>query len=157
MTELEKLLADVPLHEDESDPARREVAMRNVRLSIATRWAYILDLKSKVDEAHYSIMVERMKSSMTTLLELHGPEIPFCLDPYEKRVVAAASDTPLECPVTDTSGTSTTRSSSSTEVIPHEFKFLPVQDVGGSAVWTCVKVQIVEKVSMNDLNTPTII
>ena len=145
--ELDKLLAAIPLDfsEDPGEIAERNKALELVRNVIAKRWSYLLELKPKVPEVHFNIMVDRMKDTMTKLLEIHGTEIAFCPSPDGSLLGSPLQDQPKasETALGD-SGASSTRcpsTQSNGSVVPHEFKFLRVLDAAGTpSVWTCLKV-----------------
>ena len=143
MSDVQRLLANVPVVSDDNQDAR-EAALVDVRQCIANRWNNIIELKGKVPKSHYLIMVERMKESMARLVELQGTEIPFSPEPPEN-ILEWQGQAPIEEASTSDQcglasvcgGQSESSGSGSTVVLPHSFKFLRINAAGN--VWTDVQ------------------
>ena len=145
---MQLLLRDMPEVLDDSphQEAAREEAIMLLRNVIALRWGYIIGLKDKVPGSHFKSLVGGMVSTLNTLLEVHGPHIPFCPNPPDKQLELenenASPEKPLPPP---DEGSSTTASSKSAppSVLPHDFKFLTVHVDGKSEVWTCLQAGVI--------------
>ena len=141
---MQLLLRDMPEVLDDSphQEAAREEAIMLLRNVIALRWGYIIGLKDKVPGSHFKSLVGGMVSTLNTLLEVHGPHIPFCPNPPDKQLELENENASPEKPLPPSDeGSSTTASSKSAppSVLPHDFKFLTVHVEGKSEVWTCLQ------------------
>ena len=134
-------LSQVPevFSDDPQEAKARSVALAEIRSCIAGRWNHIIDLKSSVPQSHFKILVERMKDSMTRLLEIHGSEIPFFCDPPDRLLSVEKGKDAILCEDGESvvSTTCPSSSGSSSTMLPHEFKFLRVGT--GNDVWTDVQ------------------
>lgn len=132
---------DMEGQDDGSDPRKQDV-LDEVRRAIAERWIFLLGCKGNVPNAHFDMMVERMKEGVLMLTEIHGGEIAFCPEPSESQL-SHIEETSTSCKTAgclgDGSDEPSAKSGSSVSMVPHTFKFLRVE-TSGNAVWTCVQV-----------------
>ena len=138
--ELRKKLSDVPqvLNGSPAEELARFTALVEVREAIAQRWMDLLKRKPSLPEAFFHRMVEETKATVANFVEIHHPEIPFCIDPFEKQLMKTPTD-PLphdsSSSTTEKGGAAQSSSSAATLVLPHEFQFL----VNQKSVWSVCK------------------
>lgn len=138
LEDIERILSKMP--EDLGNPgddAARQLCLIELRRCIATRWAFIQDLREKVPKAHFDVLVSKMKESLSNLVEIHGTSLPFCPSPPDSLLETKAG-VKSEPSVLDESTTASSGRSKVPDMVPHTFKFLQLH--GKSAeVWTRVQ------------------
>lgn len=148
--EIDRLLAEVPevLSDCQVQEAARAEALLGIRKAVAVRWKHIVDMREKVPESHYTVLVNRMQESLGVLLEVHGPHMAFPPNPPSSLLEPEKQEegeSPVDGPrarSSISSMSSTTASSGSgknLQVLPHEFKFLTAAGSSRTDVWTCLQ------------------
>ena len=141
MKDAERLLSHLP--DEPEDEAllgewkkSRDESLRTLRNRIASRWNYIMSLKNVVPKSHYEVLIQQMKESMSSLVDIHGQVVPFCPGPSDSLLKL---DESLSDKVTSSTASTTASSQSQNpQVLPHTFKFLQLPG-GSNDVWTCVQ------------------
>lgn len=141
------MLAELPEDSGDEDnglcSASRTAALSRVREFVAGRWKYIVDLRERVHERHYTVMVERMKDSLDTLLEIHGPHFAFPPNPPEHLLVPPSTEHhgDQSLSMSETRSSSGSTNISGAKCLPHRFKFLAGAGKSKADVWTCLQAQ----------------
>ena len=139
---LTQMLRDVP--ELMTDEPIAEIkwydAVNDVRNTIASRWLDIIRLRSLVPSSHFQKLVDRMRQKIETVVEIHGQELPFCLEPDLELDKVSDKDTPNDPSAATTSEPRNSSSSSTAteqvKMVPHTFKFF---QVSAECVWSVVQ------------------
>ncbi|CAK9062430.1 unnamed protein product [Durusdinium trenchii] len=122
-------------------------AVNDVRNTIASRWLDIIRLRSLVPSSHFQELVDRMRQKIETVVEIHGQELPFCLEPDLELDKVSDKDTPNDPSAATTSEPRNSSSSSTAteqvKMLPHTFKFF---QVSAECVWSVVQVDQVQAV-----------
>ncbi len=136
--ELRKILAEMPeVFDDNAEVEHaRDLALTELRKCIALRWQEILNCKPRVPKHCFQKMVDSTKSSVSNIIEIHGPSIPFSIDPCDKQLAPVEAPKPEISDSASVDGQSATSSGKrSFQMVPHEFRFL----VNTKSVWSVCK------------------
>lgn len=115
---------------ENDDKEARAEALHQVRASIALRWVHLVKMRALLPKGEFEAQLESMRSHMSSLLEIHGQEIP-CLEPTERLEGAVAEKSSADSAVS-----SSPKSSVVSNVLPHVFKFIQFEN---SSVWSVVQ------------------
>ena len=135
--ELQRIIAEMPDVFDENAEVEhaRNLALTELRRCIALRWQEILNCKPRVPKHCFQKMVDSTKSSLSNIMEIHGPSIPFSIDPCDKQLALLEAPNPAISDSASVDARSATSSGRSYQMVPHEFRFL----VNQKSVWSVCK------------------
>lgn len=131
--------------DDAAGEAERASQILKVRDAIARRWVALKTIGTTWHRSEIEEVLEQTKGTISDLITIHGPEIPFAPDPDLAWLGIDVVDTPMQqdaIPKSNHSNSGKSQrsavssSGSTSSVVAHEFKFLRTK----AGVWSCLQV-----------------